>query len=145
MDFSLSAEQRAIQEAARDFARGEVDPIVDEIDEAQRFPREVMKKAGELGFLGVLFPEELGKHHPRVSALGQAVAVATVGAGDVVVGAQRLADADCDRLLADVEVRQARHEGARVQIVDPLLEEADGQHLTVHPQQLVDAWAGCRR
>ena len=60
MDFSLTEEQRAIQEAARDFALGEVDPIVDEIDEAQRFPMEVMKKAGELGFLGMIFPEEYG-------------------------------------------------------------------------------------
>ena len=60
MDFSLTEEQRAVQEAARDFARGEVEPIVDEIDEAQRFPRGVIAKAGELGFLGVIFPEELG-------------------------------------------------------------------------------------
>ena len=60
MDFSLSEEQRAIQEAAREFARGEIEPIVDEIDEAQRFPGEAMKKAGELGFLGVIFPEEYG-------------------------------------------------------------------------------------
>lgn len=60
MDFSLTDEQRAIQEAARVFARQEVDPIVDEIDENQRFPREVMLKAGELGFLGILFPEEYG-------------------------------------------------------------------------------------
>lgn len=60
MNFSLTEEQRAVQEAARDFALGEVDPIVDETDEAQRFPMEVVKKAGELGFLGVIFPEELG-------------------------------------------------------------------------------------
>ncbi len=60
MDFSLTADQIAIRDAARDFARGEVEPIVDEIDEAQRFPREVMDKAGELGFLGILFPEEYG-------------------------------------------------------------------------------------
>ena len=60
MDFSLNEEQRAIQEAAREFALGEVDPIVEEFDEAQRFPMEVMKKAGELGFLGILFPEEVG-------------------------------------------------------------------------------------
>ncbi|HXO41125.1 MAG TPA: acyl-CoA dehydrogenase family protein [Thermoanaerobaculia bacterium] len=60
MDFSLTDEQRAIQETARAFARQEVDPIVDEIDESQRFPREVILKAGELGFLGILFPEEYG-------------------------------------------------------------------------------------
>jgi alkylation response protein AidB-like acyl-CoA dehydrogenase len=60
LSFALTDEQRAIQETARDFARREVDPIVDEIDEAQRFPMEVMKKAGELGFLGIIFPEEWG-------------------------------------------------------------------------------------
>ncbi len=60
MDFSLTDEQRAIEETARAFARQEVAPIVDEIDEAQRFPREVILKAGELGFLGVIFPEEYG-------------------------------------------------------------------------------------
>jgi len=60
VDFSLTSEQRAIQEAARDFARGEVDPIVEEIDESQTFPREVILKAGELGFLGIIFPEDLG-------------------------------------------------------------------------------------
>jgi alkylation response protein AidB-like acyl-CoA dehydrogenase len=59
-EFALSEEQRAIQQTAREFARREIDPIVDEIDEAQRFPHEVMKKAGELGFLGVIFPEEYG-------------------------------------------------------------------------------------
>ena len=60
MDFSLTEEQRAIQETAREFARREVDPIVDEIDESQKFPREVIRKAGELGFLGIIFPEEYG-------------------------------------------------------------------------------------
>jgi hypothetical protein len=59
-DFSLSDEQRAIQQVAREFAAKEIDPIVEEIDEAQRFPMEVIKKAGELGFLGVIFPEEYG-------------------------------------------------------------------------------------
>jgi alkylation response protein AidB-like acyl-CoA dehydrogenase len=60
IDFSLTPEQRAIREAAREFAGREIDPIVEEIDEAQRFPIELFRKAGELGFLGVLFPEEYG-------------------------------------------------------------------------------------
>jgi alkylation response protein AidB-like acyl-CoA dehydrogenase len=60
VDFSLTDEQRAIQETAREFARREVDPIVDEIDESQKFPMDVIKKAGELGFLGIIFPEEYG-------------------------------------------------------------------------------------
>ncbi len=60
IDFSLTSEQEAIREVARDFARNEVDPIVEEIDEAQRFPTEIFDKLGELGFLGILFPEEYG-------------------------------------------------------------------------------------
>jgi len=60
VDFSFTSEQRAIQETAREFAAREIDPIVDEIDESQRFPREVLDKAGELGFLGILFPEKYG-------------------------------------------------------------------------------------
>ncbi|MBZ0113711.1 MAG: acyl-CoA dehydrogenase family protein [Thermoanaerobaculia bacterium] len=58
--FDLTEEQRFIRDTARDFARREVDPIVEETDESQRFPMEVIKKAGELGFLGVIFPEEYG-------------------------------------------------------------------------------------
>jgi alkylation response protein AidB-like acyl-CoA dehydrogenase len=60
VDFSLTPEQKAIRETARTFARRELDPIVEEIDESQEFPKEVFAKAGELGFLGVLVPEEYG-------------------------------------------------------------------------------------
>ncbi|MBT8216711.1 MAG: acyl-CoA dehydrogenase family protein [Acidimicrobiia bacterium] len=59
-DFGFTPEQLAVQELAREFAAKEVDPIVEETDEAQRFPVELFKKAGELGFLGVLVPEEYG-------------------------------------------------------------------------------------
>ncbi len=60
IDFSLTDEQRVVRDAARDFALKEIDPIVEEIDEAQRFPHELFAKAGELGFLGILIPEEYG-------------------------------------------------------------------------------------
>ena len=60
LDFGLNEEQRVVREAARDFAVKEIDPIVEEIDESQQFPMELFKKAGELGFLGIIFPEEYG-------------------------------------------------------------------------------------
>ena len=60
VDFSLSEEQRAIRYVAREFAAREIDPIADEIDEAQQFPHELFAKLGELGFLGILVPEEYG-------------------------------------------------------------------------------------
>jgi alkylation response protein AidB-like acyl-CoA dehydrogenase len=60
LSFSLTSDQRAIQEAAREFAQKEVDPLVEEMDESQIFPRELFRQAGELGFLGIIFPEEYG-------------------------------------------------------------------------------------
>lgn len=60
LDFGLTPEQLAIRDTAREFARREIDPIVEETDESQEFPTAVFKKAGELGFLGVLFPEAYG-------------------------------------------------------------------------------------
>lgn len=61
MDFHLTAEQRDIQAAAREFAFGEFDPDAAlDYDKRQRFPSSIWKKACELGFLGVQFPEENG-------------------------------------------------------------------------------------
>ena len=60
VDFSLSPEQRAVRDTARDFARREVDPIVEEHDQTGKYPLAVMRKAAELGFLGVIFPEQYG-------------------------------------------------------------------------------------
>jgi short-chain 2-methylacyl-CoA dehydrogenase len=58
--FELSDEQREIQRLARDFADGEVRPIAEEIDRDKRFPVEVIKKAGELGLMGIPYAEEYG-------------------------------------------------------------------------------------
>jgi alkylation response protein AidB-like acyl-CoA dehydrogenase len=60
LDFSLTPQQKAVEQAAREFAAKEIDPIVEEYDESQEFPREVFAHLGELGFLGVIFPEEYG-------------------------------------------------------------------------------------
>ena len=56
----LTAEQKAIRQAAREFANQEIRPHVMEWDEAQTFPRDVFRKLGELGFLGTIFPEKYG-------------------------------------------------------------------------------------
>jgi len=54
MNFELTEEQLAVQEAARDFAQTELLPGVIERDEQQKFPAEQIKKMGELGFLGMM-------------------------------------------------------------------------------------------
>jgi alkylation response protein AidB-like acyl-CoA dehydrogenase len=58
--FGLTDEQRQLQSSVRAFAEGEIAPHVSEWDEKSEFPHEVVKKLGEMGLLGVIFPEALG-------------------------------------------------------------------------------------
>jgi alkylation response protein AidB-like acyl-CoA dehydrogenase len=60
VDFSLSAEQRAIQSMARDLARAEIEPRASGWDDEHRFPAELLPRLAELGLLGVCVPEEHG-------------------------------------------------------------------------------------
>src|ERR687887_412770 len=60
MDFSFSEEVLEIKRVARDFAENEIRPHVMEWDEHQAFPIDVLKKLGQLGFLGVLVATEYG-------------------------------------------------------------------------------------
>ncbi|HET8709773.1 MAG TPA: acyl-CoA dehydrogenase family protein [Spongiibacteraceae bacterium] len=60
MDFQLNEDQLAFQQAARDFARGEMAPHAAHWDEEKIFPVDVIRKAGELGFCGMYCPEDNG-------------------------------------------------------------------------------------
>ena len=60
MDFELSKEQHDIQKAAREFAEGEFREIARDCDINEEFPRSLLQKAGELGFIGVFIDEEYG-------------------------------------------------------------------------------------
>ena len=55
-----SAERTALRRTAREFALREIEPHVVEYDAAERFPKEIVEKAGDLGWLGAVLPEELG-------------------------------------------------------------------------------------
>jgi alkylation response protein AidB-like acyl-CoA dehydrogenase len=60
MDFELTAEQQLARRTAREFAEGEIAPIIGRFDEAEEFPAELVRKLGALGFLGALLPPEYG-------------------------------------------------------------------------------------
>ncbi len=60
MDFEYTPEQIHLRKAVREFAEAEIAPHVMEWDEAQTFPLEVIRKLGPLGYMGAIFPEELG-------------------------------------------------------------------------------------
>lgn len=60
MDFELTEEHLAVQEAAREFAQTELLPGVIERDEKQQFPTEQIRKMGELGFMGMMTAPQYG-------------------------------------------------------------------------------------
>jgi alkylation response protein AidB-like acyl-CoA dehydrogenase len=60
MDFTHSDELLEIQRVAREFAEKEIRPHVMEWDEKQLFPRDILARLGELGFMGILIPQEYG-------------------------------------------------------------------------------------
>ena len=60
MDFTFSPEHQALRRMIREFAESEIAPIAAELDREHKVPYEVMRKLGEIGLLGVCFPQEYG-------------------------------------------------------------------------------------
>jgi alkylation response protein AidB-like acyl-CoA dehydrogenase len=60
VDFDYTPEQIQLRREVREFAAAEIAPHVMEWDENQTFPLEVIKKLGQLGYMGAIFPEEYG-------------------------------------------------------------------------------------
>jgi short-chain 2-methylacyl-CoA dehydrogenase len=60
LNFELADEQREIQRLVRDFAQQEVRPVAEELDREHRFPYEIVGKLGELGLMGIPYPQEFG-------------------------------------------------------------------------------------
>lgn len=60
MDFQLTPSELEVQKLARDFAQNKIAPVAMKYDETQEFPMEIAKELGEMGFLGIIFPEEYG-------------------------------------------------------------------------------------
>lgn len=60
MDFELTEDQKMIKEAAREFASEKLAPNAQEFDEKEEIPRDLYKELAELGYLGMLMPEEYG-------------------------------------------------------------------------------------
>ncbi|HAY32754.1 MAG TPA: acyl-CoA dehydrogenase family protein [Ignavibacteria bacterium] len=84
MDFNLSEQELAVQKLARDFARNEIAPHVMKYDESQEFPMDIAKKLGDIGFLGIIFPEEYGG--AGFSAIEYAIIVEEISKVDPSMG-----------------------------------------------------------
>src|SRR4051794_32114536 len=60
MNFDLDDDTQLLQRTVRDFAEQEVKPVAEELDRTKSFPYELVAKMGELGWMGIPFPEEYG-------------------------------------------------------------------------------------
>jgi alkylation response protein AidB-like acyl-CoA dehydrogenase len=85
MDFNLTDDQRAIEDAARAFAAAELAPHSARWDEESHFPVEVMKKAAELGFAGLYVQEDVGGS--ALSRLDASIVFEQLSYGDVSTAA----------------------------------------------------------
>src|ERR1700755_3159686 len=60
MDFDLSDDHELIRRTVREFAEQEVAPVAEALDREKRFPYEIVRQLGDLGLMGIPFPEEYG-------------------------------------------------------------------------------------
>jgi short-chain 2-methylacyl-CoA dehydrogenase len=60
MEFQLTDEQRLLRDTVREFALQEVKPVAEELDRTKSFPYEIVARLGELGLMGIPFPDEYG-------------------------------------------------------------------------------------
>jgi alkylation response protein AidB-like acyl-CoA dehydrogenase len=86
MDFDLTREQRDIQKAAREFARGEFPKVALECDVQEKVPMEIVQKARELGLVGLFVPEAYGG--PGFGYLEQAMVLEEFWKVDPGIGQQ---------------------------------------------------------
>ncbi|HEY9166360.1 MAG TPA: acyl-CoA dehydrogenase family protein [Candidatus Kryptonia bacterium] len=84
MDFKLSPESEQVRALAREFAQNEMRPLVMKFDELQEFPFEIIYKLGELGFMGVVFPEKYGG--AGLSCVDYCIVIEEISAVDPSIG-----------------------------------------------------------
>ncbi|MDE3056465.1 MAG: acyl-CoA dehydrogenase [Bacteroidota bacterium] len=84
MNFELSETQKMIRETARQFAIDELAPAAEERDAKEEFPHEAVKKLGELGFMGMMVPEQYGG--AGLDTVSYALAMEEISRGDASVG-----------------------------------------------------------
>jgi alkylation response protein AidB-like acyl-CoA dehydrogenase len=60
MNFTLSPEVEAVRDMVARFMTNEVVPVMEDYEKRQEFPRDLVRKAGEAGLYGAVFPESVG-------------------------------------------------------------------------------------
>src|SRR5438046_10462768 len=108
MNFDLQDHHRLIRETVRDFAVNEIAPVAEQLDHTKSFPYEIVAKLGDLGLMGIPFPEEYGG-----------------GGGDSL--AYALAVEELTRVDSSVAITMCAHTGPGIQPIYLFRTEAQKQ------------------
>ena len=134
MDFALTEEQQMIQDAAREFARNEIAPVAAEFDLSGEFPAETIRKAGELGFMGIEIPEEYGGS--GLDAICYALMMIEIAAAD----AAHSTIVSVNNSLFGVPLMQFGTEEQKQKFLQPVASgEVNGAYALTEPQSGSDA------
>jgi alkylation response protein AidB-like acyl-CoA dehydrogenase len=121
MDFELDRTQQDIVKAVRDFTKGEFDKdLALELEEAHEFPKKIWQKAGELGLIGVHFPEEYSGQ--GLGSLEDILVIEELCRGDSTIGSAVALAAFASELIL--------HNGTEAQKQAWLPKIAEGQALS---------------
>jgi alkylation response protein AidB-like acyl-CoA dehydrogenase len=121
MDFELDRTQQEIVKAVRDFTKGEFDKdLALELEEAHEFPRKIWQKAGDLGLIGVHFPEEYSGQ--GLGCLEDILVIEELCRGDSTIGSAVALAAFASELIL--------HNGTEAQKQAWLPKIAEGQALS---------------
>jgi alkylation response protein AidB-like acyl-CoA dehydrogenase len=84
MEFNLTDSNLQIQKLARDFAQNKIAPVCMKYDESQEFPMELVREIGDMGFMGIIFPEEYGGS--GLSVMDYVIIIEEVSKADPSIG-----------------------------------------------------------
>ncbi len=136
MDFALTEDQQMIQDAAREFAQNEIAPIAAEFDASGEFPVESIRKAGELGFMGVEVPEAYGG--ANLDPISYALMMTEISAADAAHGTI----VSVNNSLFGVPLLEFGNEEQKRRLLTPIASgEVNGAYALTEPQSGSDARA----
>ena len=84
MEFQLTPSELEVQKLIRDFSHDRIAPVVMKYDESQEFPMDIIRELGDMGFMGITFPEEYGGS--GFPTMVYAIVVTEIGAVDPSIG-----------------------------------------------------------
>ncbi|MBT8077072.1 MAG: acyl-CoA dehydrogenase family protein [Gammaproteobacteria bacterium] len=136
MDFSLSEEQQMIRDAAREFAQSEIAPVAAQLDLEGEYPTDTIKKAGELGFMGVEVPAEHGGS--ELDSISYAIVMEEISAADAAHGTL----VSVNNSLYGVPLLYFGTQEQKIQFLEPVASgKVGGAYALTEPQSGSDAKA----